>query len=66
VSRSTVVPGWLRSFVEVNPITHLVTAERCLIGGTATAAEIIWVLVASAALAAVFAPLTMWIYRNKQ
>jgi ABC-2 type transport system permease protein len=60
------LPGWLRSFVEVNPITHLVTAERGLMGGTATAAEIIWVLVASAALAAVFAPLTMWIYRNKQ
>jgi len=60
------LPGWLRVFVDANPVTHLVTAERSLMDGTATAAEIIWVLVASAALAAVFAPLTMWIYRNKQ
>lgn len=60
------LPGWLRAIVHANPVTHLVTAERGLMDGTATAAEITWVLIASAALAAVFAPLTMWIYRNKQ
>lgn len=60
------LPGWLRVFVDANPVSHLVTAERSLMDGTATAAEITWVLIASAALAAVFAPLTMWIYRNKQ
>jgi ABC-2 type transport system permease protein len=60
------LPGWLRSFVHVNPITHLVTAERTLMDGTATLAQISWVLIATAALTAVFAPLSMQIYRNKQ
>jgi ABC-2 type transport system permease protein len=59
------MPSWLHSFVDINPISHLVTAERGLMNGTATAAQIIWVLVASALLAAVFAPLTMRLYRNK-
>jgi len=59
------LPGWLRAFVNANPITHLVTAERALMHGTATAAQISPVLIASAALTAVFAPLTVQIYRNK-
>jgi ABC-2 type transport system permease protein len=60
------LPGWLRACVHVNPITRLVTAERGLMGGTATAAQISWVLIAAVALTAVFAPLTMWAYRTKQ
>jgi ABC-2 type transport system permease protein len=59
------MPGWLQAFVEVNPISHLVTAERGLMHGTATAGEVAWVLLASAALVAVFAPLTMHLYRSK-
>lgn len=60
------MPGWLRAFVEVNPVSLLVTAERDLMHGTATAGQVGWVLVASAALVAVFAPLTMYLYRNKK
>jgi ABC-2 type transport system permease protein len=59
------MPSWLHTFVDLNPISHLVTAERGLMNGTATAGQIIWVLAASAALTAVFAPLTMRLYRNK-
>ena len=59
------LPGWLRAFVHANPITHLVTAERGLMGGTATAAQLGWVLIAAAALTAVFAPLTMQIHRTR-
>jgi len=33
--------------------------------GTVTAGQIGWVLVSSGALIAVFAPLTMYLYRNK-
>jgi daunorubicin/doxorubicin transport system permease protein len=61
----TTMPNWLHTFVDLNPISHLVTAERGLMNGTATAAQIIWVLVASATLTALFAPLTMRLYRNK-
>jgi daunorubicin/doxorubicin transport system permease protein len=59
------MPSWLHTFVDINPISHLVTAERGLMNGTATAGQIIWVLAASAVLTAVFAPLTMRLYRNK-
>jgi ABC-2 type transport system permease protein len=60
------MPGWLRTLVDVNPVSHLVTAERGLMNGTATTGEIGWVLLASGALVLVFAPLTMHLYRNKQ
>ena len=57
------MPGWLRAFVDVNPVSHLVTAERALMDGTAAASQVGWVLLASAALIAVFGPLTMHLYR---
>jgi ABC-2 type transport system permease protein len=59
------MPGWLRAFVDVNPVSHLVTASRGLMAGTATAGQVGWVLATSAALTAVFAPLTIHLYRNK-
>jgi ABC-2 type transport system permease protein len=60
------MPGWLRAFVDVNPVSHLVTASRGLMAGTATAGQVAWVLAASAALTAVFAPLTMHRYRHQR
>jgi ABC-2 type transport system permease protein len=59
------LPGWLESFVAVNPITILVTAMRGLMHGHAVGAEITTVLAISAALVAVFGPLTMLVYRRK-
>jgi ABC-2 type transport system permease protein len=59
------MPGWLGTFVDANPISHVVTAERGLMHGTATAGEVGWVLLASAVLLAVFAPLTIRLYRDK-
>jgi ABC-2 type transport system permease protein len=58
------MPGWLQAFIDVNPVTHLVTATRGLMAGTATVGQVGWVLAASAALTAVFAPLTMYLYRT--
>jgi ABC-2 type transport system permease protein len=60
------LPGWLHGFVDANPVSHLVTAERALMDGTATAGQVGWVLAASVALVTVFAPLTMHLYRGKQ
>lgn len=59
------MPGWLQAFIGVNPVSHVVTAVRGLMYGTATAGQVGWVLLASAALTAVFAPLTVRLYRNK-
>jgi ABC-2 type transport system permease protein len=60
------MPGWLQAFVRVNPVTHLVTAERALIAGQPAAGQLAWVLTASAALAVVFAPLTAWLYGRQR
>ncbi len=59
------MPGWLQAFVEVNPITHLVAAVRSVMGGSTDMGEVMWVLVASAVLVAVFGPLTMRLYNRK-
>jgi ABC-2 type transport system permease protein len=59
------MPGWLQVFIEVNPVTHVVTAVRGLMAGTVPGDEIGWVLLASAALVAVFGPITMHLYRNQ-
>jgi ABC-2 type transport system permease protein len=59
------MPGWLQAFINLNPISHLVTATRGLTHGTAGAGDIGWVLIASTALVVVFAPLTGRLYRQK-
>ncbi|MFI5496955.1 ABC transporter permease [Actinoplanes sp. NPDC051859] len=59
------MPGWLQAFVKVNPITHLVAAVRSLMAGDWSSGEILWVLVASGVLVAIFGPLTMRLYNRK-
>ena len=59
------LPGWLEAFVGVNPVSLLVTAERGLMEGTASLGEIAVVLATAAGLTAVFAPLTVRLYRGK-
>ena len=59
------LPAWLEAFVDVNPVSHVVTAARGLMAGDAAAGDILLVLAESAALVAIFAPLTVRLYRNK-
>jgi ABC-2 type transport system permease protein len=60
------MPGWVQAFVNANPISHLATAARGLMHGTAAAGDIGWVLLWSAVLLAVFAPLTMRAYNSER
>jgi ABC-2 type transport system permease protein len=60
------MPGWLQAFVRVNPVSHLVTAERALLAGQPAGTQLAWVLLASAALVAVFAPVTAWLYGRQR
>lgn len=60
------MPTWLESLVDVNPITHLVTAIRGLMFNTVGLEEIGCVLLTSALLVAMFSPLTMYLYRRKR
>ncbi len=58
------MPGWVQAFVANNPVSHLATASRSLMGGDVDAGAIAWVVVWSAGLLAVFAPLTMREYNK--
>ena len=64
--RRQTMPGWLQAFVRVNPVSHLVSAERSLMHGQAAAGQVAWVLLASAALVAVFAPVTVHLYGRQR
>ena len=59
------LPRVLEAFVNVNPISILSTASRGLMDGNAQAGDIAIVLATAAALTAVFAPLTSYLYRSK-
>ena len=58
------LPRALEAFVNVNPISVLATASRGLMDGNAAAGDIVIVLATAAALTAVFAPLTTYLYRR--
>jgi ABC-2 type transport system permease protein len=58
------LPAWLAAFVDVNPVTVLVTALRGLVHGQPVGGEVLTVLLVSALLIAVFGPLTMRRYRQ--
>jgi ABC-2 type transport system permease protein len=59
------MPGWLQAFVEINPISHLVTAIRSIMAGRPDMMEMTWTLVASALLVLIFGTLTMRLYNRK-
>ena len=59
------MPRLLESFVNINPVSFLVDAVRGLIHGYEVQSEIMWVFVSSLILLAIFAPLTMYLYRRK-
>ena len=59
------MPSWLQWLVNVNPVTHVVTAVRGLMFGTATSGEVGGVLMISAILIVVFGSISMYLYNNK-
>ena len=59
------LPGWLRAFVKVNPVSHVVTACRDLINGGRLTAEVGWALLGLAVVTAIFAPLAVRSYSRK-
>ena len=61
----TTLPGALEAFVELNPISHLVTATRELMAGATSVGQVALVLGEAAVLTAVFAPLTVRLYRGR-
>lgn len=60
------LPTWLQGFVEINPISVLATAVRGSMHGVVTTGQVISVFIVSIILTAIFAPLTIYLYRNKK
>jgi ABC-2 type transport system permease protein len=60
------MPGWLRAVVQHNPVTHLADASRGLMHGTDVTADVVWVLVASALIVLVSAPIAMRMYHQER
>ncbi|WCB39034.1 ABC transporter permease [Gordonia polyisoprenivorans] len=56
------MPGWLQGFVNVNPISHLVTAVRELTANGHIGIHVVWSLIGAAVITAVFAPLAVRAY----
>jgi len=59
------MPDWLRSVVEVNPVSLMTTALRGLMGGTATLPQIGLALIAPVVLTLTLAPVVLWLYRRR-
>ncbi|NMO02331.1 ABC transporter permease [Gordonia sp. TBRC 11910] len=56
------MPGWLQGFVNVNPVSHLVSAVRELCATGHAGTHVLWSLLGAAVITAVFAPLAVRAY----
>jgi ABC-2 type transport system permease protein len=62
---ATTMPGWLQTFVKVNPVSHVVSAVRDLFNDGAVTAEVGWALIGCVVVVAIFAPLAVRSYSRK-
>ena len=60
------LPGWLQAFVAVNPVSHITTALRGVLGGAPSPGAIGVAVVTPLAVTAIFAPLSMWLYGRER
>ncbi len=59
------LPAWLRAFVDVNPVSQVVSAVRGLLSGGPVAGPVTASLVGVAVIVAIFAPLAITLYRKR-
>ncbi|MFT4300108.1 MAG: ABC transporter permease [Aeromicrobium sp.] len=59
------MPGWLKAFVQVNPVTHLTDALRGILTGGPVAQDVFWSVVTAGAILVIFAPLAVRAYLRK-
>jgi ABC-2 type transport system permease protein len=59
------LPSWLVGFVQVNPVSHVVSAVRALANTGAATAEVGWALLGCAVVVAIFAPLSVASFRRR-
>lgn len=59
------LPRWLEAFVNVNPVSHVVTAVRDLMNEGSLTGQVGWAVLGCLAVVAVFAPLAVRTYSRK-
>ncbi|MGV9410204.1 ABC transporter permease [Nocardia sp. NPDC003693] len=59
------MPGWLQGINKVNPIYYMVNAARELMNGTGATSNVVWSLLGSVVVIAIFAPLTVRAYMRR-
>lgn len=59
------LPGWLRAWAEVNPVSHAMDASRALLNGSSPGDSITATLIWSAALFIIFCPLAVRAYSRQ-
>ena len=57
--QASTMPGWLQAFVNVNPLSHLISAVRGLLLGGPVATQVGWTFAWIAGLIVVFFPLAL-------
>lgn len=62
---ASTLPSWLRAFVQVNPVSHVVSALRDLMNKGAVTAQVGWAVVACLAVVVVFMTLAVRGYRRQ-
>jgi ABC-2 type transport system permease protein len=59
------MPGWLRAFADVNPVSHVISAIRDLANDGRITADTGWALLGCAVVVAIFAPLSVRRFSRK-
>jgi daunorubicin/doxorubicin transport system permease protein len=62
---TTTLPGWLQDFVNINPLTYIVSATRQLFNQGTIGNDFWFSLIGSMAVVLIFAPLTLHAYMRK-
>jgi ABC-2 type transport system permease protein len=62
---ASTLPSWLETFVNINPVSHLVSATRDLANNGTVTAEVGWTLLAGLVVIAIFAPLSVRSFNRK-
>lgn len=58
------LPGWLRAFVNVNPVSYVVSGVRSMANDGVVTSQVGWALLGCAAVVAVFLPLAVRSYKR--
>ncbi len=62
---TSTMPGWLQTFADVNPVSHVISAIRDLANHGTVTAEVGWALLGCALVVGIFAPLAVRAYNRK-